>query len=106
MLAQCLTQIGLAGTGLEELPEIIKFWRIQQLWERLLGKTEASLSNLRDRYFSRLLEHSNVNSMDELLAKKKRYVEIVDSGLNDLFSDLRLSEQEIDEWVEEGVKWS
>ena len=106
MLAQCLTQTDLAGTGLEELPEIIQFWRIQQLWERLLGKTEASLSNLRDRYFSRLLEHSNVNSMDELLAKKKRYVEIVDSGLNDLFSDLRLSEQEIDEWVEEGVKWS
>ena len=27
MLAQCLTQTDLAGTGLEELPEIIQFWR-------------------------------------------------------------------------------
>ncbi|RBP49116.1 hypothetical protein [Arenicella xantha] len=100
MLAECLTE-----SGLEELPEVLQFWRIQQLWERLLGKTDQPLSSLRDVYFSRLLEHSEVGSMDELLAKKKRYSELIESSLNDLFAGLKMTRKEIDDWHEQQVIW-
>lgn len=100
LLAECLP-----NTGLEELPEIIQFWRIQQLWERLLGKTEQPLSSLRDIYFSRLMQHSEVSSMDELLAKKKRYTAIVAEGMTALFSDLEMTETDIDTWHEQAVRW-
>ncbi len=102
LLAQSLPHF-----GLEELPEIIQFWRIQQLWERLLGKTEQPLSSLRDRYFARLLEQSNCSSMDELLAKKKRYSDYVVEGLNRFFGEAKdLSPQEIDDWAEAPIQWN
>jgi len=92
--------------GLEELPEIIQFWRIQQLWERLLGKTEQPLSSLRDSYFARLLEQSSCSSMDELLVKKKRYADYVVQGLEQFFADaLDLSVNDIDDWAEASIKW-
>lgn len=100
MLIECLT-----NSGIEELPDILQFWRVQQLWERLLSKTDQALSGLRDVYFARLLAHSNVNSMDELLAKKKRYAELVEASLQALFSDLDMSREQIDAWHEQQVIW-
>jgi len=101
LLTECLRYY-----GLEELPEIIQFWRIQQLWERLLGKTEQPLCSLRDVYFARLLEQSGCSNMDELLAKKKRYAEQVVQGLDRFFAQaLDLSLDEIDDWVESPIKW-
>ncbi len=102
LLTECLPYY-----GLEELPEVIQFWRIQQLWERLLGKTEQPLSSLRDSYFASLLEHSRCTSMDELLAKKKRYVDYVVIGLERFFAEaLELSVEEMDDWDESSIKWT
>ena len=93
--------------GLEELPEVIQFWRIQQLWERLLGKTGEPLISLRDSYFARLLEQSGCSGMDELLAKKKRYADYVEEGLNSFLSQANeLSFKELDQWSEQAVDWS
>lgn len=101
LLTECLPEF-----GLEELPDIIQFWRIQQLWERLLGKTKQPLSSLPDRYFSLLLEHSNCNSMDELLAKKKRYADYVKGAMDAFFTQANeFSLQQIDDWVERSVQW-
>ncbi len=101
LLVECLSYY-----GLEELPEIMQFWRIQQLWERLLGKTEQPLSSLRDKYFSRLLEHSSCSSMDELVTKKKRYAEFVVQGLESFFAETSLvSLAEMEEWQESPIKW-
>lgn len=95
----------LPKAGFEELPEIIQFWRIQQLWERLLGMSGHALSSMRDQYFSRLLGHSGVSSMDELLSKKKRYANLVENGMNEFFDGLELSDAEIETWLETSVSW-
>ncbi len=101
LLAECLVEY-----ELEELPEIIQFWRIQQLWERLLGKTNEPLSSLRDNYFARLLEQSGCASMDELIAKKKRYSAYVVNGLERFFAEaLELDLQQIDDWEEKPIVW-
>ncbi|GHA07941.1 glutamate-ammonia-ligase adenylyltransferase [Arenicella chitinivorans] len=95
----------LKESGLEELPEVIQFWRIQQLWERLLGKTDQPISSLRDQYFSRLLEHLEMGSMDELIVYKKHCIELVENGLNELFTGLDQSADAIDAWLEHRVSW-
>ena len=95
----------LKDTGFEELPEVIQFWRIQQLWERLLGKTDQSLSSLRDQYFSRMLEQLKLGSMDELLAYKKHCIDLVETGLRELFIDLDQNAEAIDAWQEHRVSW-
>ncbi len=101
LLLECLPHY-----GLEELPDIIQFWRIQQLWERLLGKTEQPLSSLRDEYFSLLLKHSQCNSMDELLEKKKRYSNYVSQAMESFFDEANaLTVKQIDDWLETSVQW-
>ena len=91
---------------MEELPEIIQFWRTQQLWERLLGKTDQPISSLRNNYFERLLAQSGVDSMDALISTKRRYTEAVVSGMNDLFADVAMSKTGIEDWQETPVKWA
>ena len=95
----------LKDSGLEELPEVIQFWRIQQLWERLLGKTDQSLSSLRDQYFARMLEQLKLGSMDELLAYKKHCIDLVENGLNELFTGLDQDPSAIEAWQEHRVNW-
>jgi len=100
-----MLESAVAGTDLSELPDIIQFWRIQQLWERLLGHTQKAMSELPANYLARLFEHSGVNSLDELINKKSRYAGLVSSAMDNLFSELPLSQQEIDDWQEQAVVW-
>jgi len=93
------------GTALVELPDIIQFWRIQQLWERLLGKTQQPLSSLPANYCARLLEHSGVSTLTELIEKKQRYSQIVVNGMDDLFAELSMDQPQIDDWQESPVVW-
>jgi len=93
------------GTDLYELPEIIQFWRIQQLWERLLDKTGQALDSLPREYLDRLLEHSNVSTLDALINQKQRYVKIVELGMANLFNRIPMSRKQIDEWRECSVDW-
>jgi len=94
-----------AGTDLAELPEIIQFWRIQQLWERLLGHTEKPISALPTSYLARLLEHSGVETLDELIEKKTRYANTIIKAMEKLFADVPMSQQEIDDWQEQSIVW-
>jgi len=91
------------NTELAELPDIIQFWRIQQLWERLLGNTEQAISELPANYLARLLTHSDVESLAELIAKKACYSELVSKAMDKLFSEFPLSQQEIDDWQEQAL---
>lgn len=100
-----LLQDAVQGTELQNLPRIIQFWCIQQLWERLLGFSERPLEGLPKAYFTRLLKQSGVNSLAELLAKKQRYAQQVIAASNDLFSDADNSPSEVEKWLESKVTW-
>ncbi|NND01133.1 MAG: hypothetical protein HKN85_13210 [Gammaproteobacteria bacterium] len=92
--------------NLRPLPEILQFWRIQQLWERLLGFSGQSLEGLPEDYLARLLQQSNVDSLDQLLAKKQAYSEKVVAIMHDLFSELDAGGFEADDWREQKVEWA
>lgn len=93
------------NTEIANLPEIIQFWRIQQLWERLLGFSEQPLESLPKTYLARLLKQSGVNSLAELLAKKQRYAEQVINASKAIFYHSDDSEFEVDSWLETKVQW-
>jgi len=96
-------------SGLEQdvrqLPEIIQFWRIQQLWERLLGKTDERIDSIAPDYLQRLLEQSDVDSVEQLVEKKQQYATAVTNAMQQLFDPLGMDTQAIDEWHEVAVKW-
>ena len=101
-----LLEHAIAATDLSDLPSIIQFWRIQQLWERLLGATEQAVSSLPEPYLARLLEHSSVESVEELIDKKAAYTKLILDAFDKLFADLPSSQQEIDDWQEQAVIWT
>lgn len=93
------------NSQIEDLLEIIEFWRIQQLWERLLGMTDQPLRKLSGSYLERLLKHSGCDSLDDLIAKKVDYAKRVDSAMQAFFAPVPLSQAEIDAWQETNVQW-
>jgi len=88
-----------------ELPEVIQFWRIQQLWERLLGKTDQAIDLIAPNYLDLLLEQSGVESVEQLIEKKKHCALIITNAMQQLFEPLEMDAQAIDEWQEVAVKW-
>ena len=88
-----------------QLPEVIQFWRIQQLWERLLGKTDQAIDSIASSYLERLLMQSGVESVEQLIEKKKQYALIVTNATQQLFEPLDMNAKAIDEWHETAVKW-
>ena len=96
----------LAQTGVDPmLSNAIEFWRIQQLWERLLGLTDQSLSSVPTDYLPHLLEHSGVNNMRDFLNKKSSMSDYVQHEMASLFGDKPMSGAEIEEWLETQVNW-
>jgi len=88
-----------------QLPEIIQFWRIQQLWERLLGKTDQAIDSIPLGYLELLLMQSNVESVEQLIDKKKQYAFIVSNAMQQLFEPLEMDSKAIEQWHETAVKW-
>ena len=57
-------------------------------------------------YLARLLEHSSVESVEELIDKKAAYTKLILDAFDKLFADLPSSQQEIDDWQEQAVIWT
>ncbi len=87
------------------LTKVIQFWRIQQLWERLLGKSEQALDTLPKEYLHRLLAQSEVASLGELIAKKAEYANYVEEQMALFFGDKQLDSTQIEAWLETKVCW-
>lgn len=91
--------------NISDLPDIIQFWRIQQLWERLLGKTKQPLQSIPEPYLSHLLEQSGVTSIAELTEKKQQFSAQVVAAMDALFEEHAMESTEIDQWLETSVRW-
>lgn len=96
----------LAQTSGDELAEVIQFWRIQQIYERLFGLTDQSITSLDSPFLERLFEHSGVNSLEQLMDKKQRSISLVKRKTDDFFAEVNLSPSEVEDWQEKNVSWS
>jgi len=100
-----LLEQSIKDSELANLPDIIQFWRIQQLWERLLGKSGQNLDSIPSKYLTLLLEQSEVSSLDQLIEKKTIYSKQIDDAMQTLFADYPMDDNEVEEWVEKSVIW-
>lgn len=92
--------------GSDQLIEAIRFWRCQQLWERLLGKSEQRLDSLPNEYLVRLLKQSQVDSLSELISKKQSYSEFVQTRMEKFFAPHSLDAKQLGAWRETQVIWA
>lgn len=88
------------------LSEIIQFWRIQQLWERLLGHTEQALSDLPGVFAQRCCAQSGVQDIEELITKKQDYSEQVQKMMDAFFAEHPIPPSQLEDWQETKVIWS
>lgn len=95
----------LRDSDIINLAEITQFWRIQQIWERLLGKTGLSLDSIPNRYMGVLLEQSGVDNVTELIDKKIVYAEQVQRATEQFFRRVDDPEFDLEEWLETRVNW-
>jgi len=88
-----------------KLAEAIEFWRVQQLWERLLGHSEQEIASIPAVYRTRLFEQSKVSTLEELLTKTREHSAYVQSEMEKLFAAEPLNSAEIEQWLETKVTW-
>lgn len=91
--------------GASKLASVIQFWRIQQLWERLLGRSEQALENIPSEYLQRLLAQSEVSTLEQLIAKKVEYSRYVEQRMEALFGASVLDSNQLEAWLETKVTW-
>ena len=101
LMKQCEAQ----GAELTKFPQILQFWRIQQLWERLLGLSEKPVENLPSDYLQRLLEQSKVGSLEKLLQRKHDCAGQVISTMDALFATIAIDSESLRIWQENKVTW-
>ena len=100
-----LLRAELADTEYRQLPDIIEFWRVQQLWERLLGKTGQPLDSIDPLYLQRLFKQSGVESLAQLMDKKIAYAEQVTRFNQAMFNQIEDTEFDHHSWLETSVQW-
>lgn len=93
------------ATEFNKFPQILQFWRIQQLWERLLGLSEQPVENLPKDYLQRLLEQSEVDSLQKLLSRKHHCAQQIISTMESLFEGILDDPQSMQSWLEDKVTW-
>lgn len=89
----------------QRLNEAIQFWRIQQLWERLLGKSERAVASLPADYLARMLQQLEVSSIEQLVAKKEMHSNYVQQRMAQFFASNCLNPEQLEDWLESKVNW-
>lgn len=92
--------------GFDVLPEILQFWRIMQLWERLLELSDKALAEMPEQYMKVMLKHLNISDVDALSSKVAEYASLVMQYFDEFLSETIMTKEQIEEWQETAVSWS
>ncbi len=96
------------AAGLLDFPELadaLEFWRVLQLWERLLGLTGQQTADIPHLFSERLCRHLGVASPDELVARSRQFAVGVEEALE---QQLKLSNDQqklLADWMEQPIEW-
>lgn len=88
-----------------ELAEILQFWRVMQLWERLLGLQDKTLASIPARFKPLILDQLGAANLDQLVGTIETYST---HTLGWLKQELELSPEQselLPGWQEQPVKW-
>lgn len=92
--------------GVDELPDILQFWRVLQIWERLLGLEGVDVDELPSHFSSVIFSQLSVDSAQQLANMVSRYSEQIVVALDELLSLGGDEKTELSSWVEQPIKWN
>ena len=95
----------LAQTQAPELAEIIQFWRIQQIYQRLFGLTGKAITAMDVKFQEKLCHDSGVSNLSQLLDKKNSLIDSVEKRTQQFFQDVSLNQEQLAQWQEKNVNW-
>ena len=90
---------------IEGLAEAIQFWRVQQIWERILGHSKQALSAVPKPFVELLLSQSDVSHVNQLVEKKCDIATRVQKQMTSLIGNIEDSQNTLSEWQETNVNW-
>jgi hypothetical protein len=90
---------------LEALPEILKFWRVLQIWERLLGLEGLDVDQLPPHFCPAILGQLGVETTAELAARTGRYCAQISASLDSMLALSSEEESVLADWIEQPIEW-
>ena len=92
-------------TDQQHLNRAIQFWSVVQIWERILGLSDKSYTDIPDQYLTLLLQQIECESLDEFFERAEKEASTVAHAMDDYFSNNTMTNKESDEWQETKVQW-
>lgn len=89
----------------KDLPEILQFWRILQIWERLLGLEGMEVEQIPQYFSSTMFRQLGVATADQLAEKVGHYSEEIVTALDSLLALDDEDEITLSDWVEQPIEW-
>lgn len=90
---------------LPELPEILQFWRVQQIWERLLGLEGMDVQDIPKLFADTMFGQLGVNSAEQLAEKNRNFSGQVVGALDTLLALNSEDEEALSNWQEQPIEW-
>jgi glutamate-ammonia-ligase adenylyltransferase len=89
--------------GVDQLPDILKYWHTLQLWERLLAWQEKPLADMPRSFAQRMLAQCDCESIAQLADMQESMSQQVEKLMDDLLRQPFADPKELDEWAESAV---
>lgn len=91
--------------GLPDLPEILQFWRVLQIWERLLGLEGADVGEVPERFAPVMYEQLGVESEQRFVQKTRDFSEQVVDALDNFLALTTEEQAGLSDWQEQPIEW-
>ncbi len=92
-------------SGMAELAEHLQFWRVLQIWERLLGLGKRLLTDIPESFSDLICKQLGVSSIMEIATKSKAISEAILKSIESELPTAAISAAEIELWKEEPIVW-
>lgn len=91
--------------GLDELPEILQFWRVQQIWERLLGLEGVEVDAIPPLFAEAIFSQLGVGSAEQLADKNRSHARQIIDALDTLLALSAEEQATLSSWQEQPIEW-
>lgn len=92
-------------SGMDNLAENLQFWRVLQIWERLLGLEQKLLADIPAGFAGQICQQLEVTQIEEIASRSKAISKQILKSIESEMPTAALSPADIDAWQEEPIIW-
>ena len=87
------------------LNKAIHFWSVVQIWERILGLSDKSYSDIPEQYLGLLLKQVGCESLEDFFLRAEQDANVIAKAMDDYFFKNQMTSDELENWQESKVQW-